>query len=160
MQAIVDNHLKEFRKSPKTVVRIPDVTTLLGEFAYYSHGNAILCTNERSLFVALSESSDNQVHVFNTLTKDKKKFSLSSLKFRKEDKWGNYIKGVFFMLAEKGFELKTFDITIDGPALKNGNSNIAALISIGVCCALKEALGLSIEEKEMALLCHQYWLQH
>ncbi len=114
-----------------------------------------MCTNDRSLYVTLSDSSDSQVHVFNTYTKDKKKFSLSSLKYRKEDKWGNYVKGIFYQLNEMGVGLKTFNITLDGPVLKDGQSNLAAIVSVGICFALKKALNLSLDINEMGLICHR-----
>ncbi len=142
------------------VVQVPDVTTILGEFSYYSHGKALYCTNDRHLYIALSESDDNQVHVYNSYTKDKKKFSLGSLKFRKEDKWGNYIKGVFFQLNEMGVALKPYNITIDGPVLKDGNANLAAVMSVGICFALNEDLKLTMDIKEMALLCHKSCIQY
>ncbi len=160
MKAVKESHTREYKENPQYIVCVPDVTTILGEFAYYSQGKVLMCANDRGLCVALSESTDSQVHILNTYTKDKKKFSLSSLKYRKEDKWGNYIKGIFFQLNSMGIDLKSYNITIDGPSLKDGSSNLAALISIGVCYALNEALGLSLDAKEMGLICHRNCTQY
>lgn len=160
MKAFQESHIKEYKESPQVVVRVPDVTTILGEFAYYSQGKALMCTNDRYLYVVLSETSDPQVRIFNTYTKDKKRFSLSSLKYRKEDKWGNYVKGIFYQLNEMGVGLKTFNITLDGPVLKDGSSNLAAIVSVGICFALKEALGLSLDTKEMGVICHRNCIQY
>ncbi|MBR2282726.1 MAG: hypothetical protein IJ863_08910 [Spirochaetales bacterium] len=160
MKAFQESHIKEYKEPPQVVVRVPDVTTILGEFAYYSQGKALMCTNARCLYVALSESTDSQVHIYNTFTKDKKRFALSSLKYRKEDKWGNYVKGIFHQLNEMGVGLKTFNITLDGPVLRDGSANLAALVSVGICFALKEALGLSLDAKEMGVICHRNCIQY
>ncbi len=136
------------------------MATFLGEMSYYSQGKSLMCACSKNLYIALSENQDNQVHILNTFTKDKKKFSLSSLKFRKEDKWGNYVKGIFYNLMEMGVQLKTYDITIDGPALKNGNSNLAAIISVGICFALRKLLGFTLTDNEMGLLCYRSCTQY
>lgn len=82
---IEDIHRKEFNQIPQIIIRVPDVTILLGEFASYSRGHVLCCANGRELFIAISESHDGQIHMLNTFTNDKKKFALTSLKFRKED---------------------------------------------------------------------------
>ncbi|MBO4716322.1 MAG: hypothetical protein J5599_00315 [Spirochaetales bacterium] len=73
----------------KSVVVVPGVTTVFGEFSYYCHGSVLCCANNRELRITATRSPDNLIHVHNTLTNDRKRFSMSSMKFRKEDKWGN-----------------------------------------------------------------------
>ena len=97
-------------QTPQVVVRIPGVTTLLGEFAYHGQGKVLCCANNQELIVKFSPSPDNQVHVFNSYTGDKKKFSLTSLKYGREDKWANYVKGILQQLSEFGVQLKPFSI--------------------------------------------------
>ena len=97
---------------------VPGVTTLFGEFSYYCQGNVICCANDRELRVTVAPSPDAQVHVHNCLTNDHKRFSPSSLKFRKEDKWANYIKGIYLQLADIGIPPRPLEFTLDGPVLR------------------------------------------
>lgn len=144
--------------TPKTLpvtVRVPGVTTILGEFAYHSQGKVLCCTNTQELIVSLSESPDNQVHVFNSFTGDRKKFSLTSLKFRKEDKWANYVKGILQQLSENNIRLKPFNVDLSGSILKNEGAKLCAAVSVGVSTALKAYLGFEISDRELAFMCYK-----
>ena len=136
------------------VVHVPGVSTILGEFSQYCQGRVLCCANSQILSVKLSDSSDNQVHVINTLTGDKKRFSLSNLKYRKEDKWANYVKGVFHQLIEAGHSPKACDIVLEGDILKSDGAMLSAAVSVGVCLALKKARKMDVPDKDIALLCY------
>ena len=139
----------------EVVVHVPGVSTILGEFSQHCQGHVLCCANSQDLTVRLSESPDNQVHIRNTLTGDRKKFSLSGLKFRKEDKWGNYVKGVYYHLAEAGYSPKACDIVLEGDILKSDGSMLAAAVSTGVCLALRKAQRLDISDSRIAELCYK-----
>ena len=73
-------------------MEVPQVTTLLGAFAEYCSGYALMSTNDHGLRVALTRRDDNTVRVFNATKGERKKFQLSALKERKEDKWAQIVK--------------------------------------------------------------------
>ena len=143
------------RKKKPVVVRVPGVTTILGEFAYHSRGKVLCCTNTQDLILKVSESQDNQVHVFNSFTGDRKKFSITSLKFRKEDKWANYVKGILQQLSENNVQLKPFNVDFEGSILKNDGATLAAAISVGICTAMKAYLGFEISDRDLAFMCYK-----
>ena len=128
---------------------------MLGEFAYYGQGKVLCCANDQILTVSLSDSPDSQIHLFNSYTGDKKKFSLGSLKYRKEDKWANYVKGILQQLSDLGIKIKPFSIVFDGQILRNDGATLASAVSVGVCVVLKSYLGFEISDREMALLCYK-----
>ncbi len=152
---IQDSHKNEFDTQPLFTVKVPDVATIYGEFAHYCKGRVLCCTNSYSLQVSISESEDNQVRMLNTLTGDKKRFSVTSLKLRKEDKWANYVKGVYYHLGELGIHPKAYNFTFDGQSLKNDNASLAGAISVGVCLALRQAMGFDLDEQSIAMLCYR-----
>ena len=137
------------------VVHVPGVSTILGEFSQYCQGRVLCCATSQTLSVKLSDSPDNQVHILNTLTGDRKRFSLNNLKFRKEDKWGNYIKGVFCQLIDEGHSLKPCEIVLEGDILKSDGAMLSAAISVGVCLALRKARKLDIPDDNVAMLCYR-----
>lgn len=137
------------------VVHVPGVSTILGEFSQHCQGRVLCCANSQVLSVRLSESPDNQVHVLNTLTGDKKRFSLSNLKYRKEDKWGNYVKGIFWQLMEEGHSPKACDIVLEGDILKSDGAMLSAAVSVGVCLALRKTRKLDISDRDAAILCYK-----
>ena len=145
----------EPRQTPQVVVRVPGVTTILGEFAFHSQGKVLCCANDQELIVNLFESPDNQIHVFNSYTGDKKHFSPISLKYRKEDKWANYVKGILQQMAESEIKVSPFGLRLEGPILKNDGATLAAAVSIGVFMALKKLIGFEMSDRDIAFKCYR-----
>ena len=139
----------------KSVVVVPGVTTLFGEFSYYCHGSVLCCTNSRELRVTATRSPDNMVHVHNTLTNDRKRFSLSSMKFRKEDKWGNYIKGIYLQLADMGIRTVPLEFELDGSVLKDDSTILSAAISVASALALLNFVSVKLEKDKLAMMCYR-----
>lgn len=137
------------------VVHVPGVSTILGEFSKYCRGRVLCCANNQNLSIRLSDSSDNQVHVLNTQTGDKKRFSLSNLKYRKEDKWGNYAKGIYSQLTEEGYSPKAFDLVLEGDLLKGDGPTLASAMSVGICLALNKVQGLNLTDSTIGILCYR-----
>lgn len=144
----------EPRQTPQVVVRVPGVTTILGEFAFHSQGKVLCCANDQELIVNLFESPDNQIHVFNSYTGDKKHFSPISLKYRKEDKWANYVKGILQQMAESEIKVSPFGLRLEGSILKNDGATLAAAVSIGVFMALKKLIGFEMSDRDIAFKCY------
>ena len=134
-------------------IRVPDVTTVLGLFSQYCSGRSLCCANGHALMVAVSRSTDGQVHMFNAFSNDRKRFSLNALKVRKEDKWGNYVKGVYYNLNEMGINAGAVNICFSGPVLKGDNASLAGAISVGVCLALRELFGFRLSDSAIESLC-------
>ena len=145
----------EPRQTPQVVVRVPGVTTILGEFAFHSQGKVLCCANDQELIVNLFESPDNQIHVFNSYTGDKKHFSPISLKYRKEDKWANYVKGILQQMAESEIKVSPFGLRLEGSILKNDGATLAAAVSIGVFMALKKLIGFEMSDRDIAFKCYR-----
>jgi galactokinase len=131
------------------------VTTILGEFAFHSQGKVLCCANDQELIVNLFESPDNQIHVFNSYTGDKKHFSPISLKYRKEDKWANYVKGILQQMAESEIKVSPFSLRLEGSILKNDGATLAAAVSIGVFMALKKLIGFEMSDRDIAFKCYR-----
>ena len=139
----------------KSVVVVPGVTTVFGEFSYYCHGSVLCCANNRELRITATRSPDNLIHVHNTLTNDRKRFSMSSMKFRKEDKWGNYIKGIYLQLADMGIKTVALDFDLDGPVLKDDSAILSAAVSVGTAIALLRFISVELEKDRLAMICYR-----
>ena len=137
----------------EVIVRVPGVSTVMGEFSQHCQGNVLCFANSQSLTVRLSDSPDTQVHVCNSFTGDRKKFSLSNIKFRKEDKWCNSVKGVYYNLMEEGIKPGAFEVVLEGEVLKSDGPLLSAAISMGLSLALRQAMNLKISDDQLALLC-------
>ena len=133
---------------------VPGVTTLFGEFSFHCLGNVVCCTNDRHLKVTVGRSADNLVHVLNVLTNDHRKFPLSTLKFKKEDKWANYIKGLYLQFADMGIQVPALDFVLEGPLLRDDSSVLAPAVCTGAILAIRRMLDLGLEEDRMVRMCY------
>ena len=153
MGIVVTGLFGDFKGTSVSAV-VPGVSTLFGEFSFYCQGNVLCCTNDRHLRVTVSSSADSLVHVVNSLTNDHRKFPTTTLKFKKEDKWANYIKGLYLQLADMGKEVPPLDFVLEGPVLKDDGAVLSAAVCTGTLLALRKILGLDLDEDKMAMMCY------
>jgi galactokinase len=155
MENILNHHKKEYEESPLVIVEVPGTCTLLGSYADACKGWSILGTDAATLFVGISQRDDQLVRLANATLNDRKRFSLSNIKFRKEDRWGNYIKGVIGILANEGVEFPGMNVTVEGPLLFSDNQMISSAIALGVCMALNSLLDLQMSFSSMIRVIYQ-----
>ena len=153
MGNVIPGENKVINEAAVTAI-VPGVTTLFGEFSYYCQGKVICCTNDRELRVTVAPSPDSQVHVHNCLTNDHKRFSPSSLKFRKEDKWANCIKGIYLQLADIGIPPRPLEFTLDGSVLRDEGAVLASAICVGAVLAIKRLVGFVVDTDRVAMMCY------
>ena len=151
--SILEKHKVEYGENPQVVVTVPGVVTLVGEFSDYGQGYALCGTCSKTLTIAVSKRPDSLVRVFNVLSNDKKKFSLSLIRFRKEDRWGNYIKGVLTEL-QKTKNVPGLNLTLSGDLLHGDGKILSAAVGVGLCKALSKISGFELSDKEIATCCY------
>jgi len=151
---IEDRHKAEYGEVPQVVSTVPGVTTFVGEFSVYCQGYALCGTNDKSLFVAISQRPDSTVRVFNVSSNDRKKFNLTGIKYRKEDRWGNYVKGIILEL-QRYIDIPGVNISLGGSLLQCDGKVLSAAVGIGVGMALYNLTGKEIKTNILALCCQQ-----
>ncbi|MDY4611870.1 MAG: galactokinase [Sphaerochaetaceae bacterium] len=134
---------------PKVLVRVPGVYTLLGIFSDYCKGHCITGTGEQALQIAVSIRDDQMVRLYNATLNDRKRFSLGNIKFRKEDRWGNFIKGVIAELVSDGVVLPGLNVTVGGELLHCDNITVSGALALGTVMALDELMSLSLDQAAM-----------
>ena len=118
MEKVAAFHELNYKKKVEVLAQVPGVVTLMGAFSDFCNGYCIAGTGALGLRVAMSARDDNLVRVYDATKSDKKHFNLNSLKYRKEDRWANYVKAVFSILSEEGVTFPHgFDITLKGALL-------------------------------------------
>ena len=155
MENILSHHKKEYGESPLVIVEVPGTCTLLGSYSDACKGWSILGTDVATLFVGISKRDDQLVRLANATLNDRKRFSLSNIKFRKEDRWGNYIKGVIGILANEGVEFTGMNVTVEGPLLLSDNQMVSSAIAMGVCMALNTLMDLEMSISSMIRVIYQ-----
>ena len=138
MKTITELHVQEHDDKPKALVTIPGILTFLGEFADYCKGHTLCGAATTSLQVAISPRSDQSVRLFMAPMKDRKRFNLQNIKYRREDRWANIIKGVVSILNARGFTIGGFNLTFSGNLLEKEGGMVDSAMALGTTIALRE----------------------
>ncbi|MDD5973499.1 MAG: hypothetical protein PUC01_07285 [Spirochaetales bacterium] len=147
MDKIASFHLENYKTKPDIICQVPGVCTLMGAFADFCKGYSITGTGTLGLRIALSRRDDEWVRIYNATRNDKKQFSYSQMKYRKEDKWANFIKGALNILLEENImPLQGLDITIKGALLFCDNLTISVALTAGLLTALNSEFSLSLDK--------------
>ena len=114
LDACHDVHFKEYGTAPTVLASAPGKSSLLGDHTEFAKGLVLSVAISLRLFVAVSPRSDSLVRFYSREYNERKKTSVANLKFRKEDRWANYPKGVLAGFAQMGIHIDGLDFTICG----------------------------------------------
>jgi galactokinase len=107
-------HRKEYGTIPTVTASAPGKVGLLGDYTEFAKGLGISVALSCRLFVTLSPRSDPMVRFFSREYNERKKTAPTNLKFRKEDRWANYPKGVLAAFAQLGVKVEGLDFSVTG----------------------------------------------
>lgn len=149
MEKIVAFHELNYKEKVTVMAEVPGVVTVMGAFSDFCDGYCLAGTGALGLRVALSPRDDMVVRVYDATRGDKKRFNLTVLKHRKEDRWANCVKGVFHAIATRGVKFPHgFDMTFKGALLYCDDLTVTASVVMGTILALDKALGLGLGRDE------------
>ena len=154
MYRVLVHHRNEYGEEPEVVVDVPGVMTILGSYSDFCDGFALMCTNTQGLRLAISRRQDNTVKVYNHTIQDRKKFQLSGLKCKSDDKWISTVKAVFIALQHDGIALPGMDISITGRTAHSDYDTLAAAVAAGFLIAFNDLLDLSLSLNDMLRIAH------
>ena len=135
-------HKKEFDVLPEVVVSVPQPTTLVGCFSEYIKGWSLICNTADGITLTLSRRDDNTVRIINTARQDRKKFITTSIRYRREDKWANAVKGVYLAYEKQGVKAPGINILLSGGGCASLGDSLYSQICVGMTLALSSLLGL------------------
>lgn len=155
MEQLIAKHKEEYGHTPEVIVQVPGACTVLGSYADACRGWSLVGTDRSTLYVAISVRDDNMVRLFNATLNDRKRFPLNNIKFRKEDRWGNYPKGVIAMMSADNHEIPGLDITLKGRLLYADNQMVSTSSAIGTVLAVDHLLNLDLSFSATIRLVYQ-----
>ncbi|HUW70767.1 MAG TPA: galactokinase family protein [bacterium] len=106
-------HHMEYETMPEVVVSAPGIVRLLGEHTTDADGLVLAFPFNRRVTIAFSSRHDSSIRFFAADLNERKRTNLSNLKFKREDRWANYIKAEIASIAERN-TVRGFNITISG----------------------------------------------
>lgn len=143
-------HVKEFDEKPTLIISVPGVYTLLGEFADFCSGYTLYGGSGKSLDGTYSLRKDQTVRIFLATHGERKRINLLNIKYRKEDRWANYIKGVVAAFNTRGYHPTGCNITLNGELLSEETETLRAAIALNVALGFNEFNNFNLTKEECA----------
>lgn len=149
MNAVNNAHELEYNVKPDVVARAPGRFHLAGEHSWYFKDKTLSMAVNLPVYVAVSKRDDSNLHFHFVQLKDRKKSTLTALKFKKEDKWANAIKAMIYGFTSGGFDLGGMDITVYTDILPSAGFGITTAIKAATAVAVRRLFNLHCSDVEM-----------
>ena len=152
MDPVKQSHVEEYGRQPEIIASAPGRVNLIGEHTDYNDGFVFPMAIDFAVRVAISRRKDAHIRFYSVDFKDRKRATLPALRYRKEDRWANYPKGIIAALIARGFPLGGMDITMHGDIPQGAGLSSSAALEVATALAIQELYGLDIGREELATL--------
>lgn len=146
---IKDVHLQEYDTLPDTIASAPCHIHLIGEYSWFFKDKTLSMAINLPVYVAISKRKDSVLKFYFCKENDRKRASVLSMKFKKEDRWANDIKSVLWGYNANGFTLPGMDITIYSEVTSGFGFSTAIKVATAIC--VQQILGCNEKYTVMAI---------
>ncbi|HKS08293.1 MAG TPA: galactokinase [Pyrinomonadaceae bacterium] len=140
--------------SPRTF-RAPGRVNLIGEHTDYNDGFVMPAAIDFSVFVRVWPREDRKLHIRSENFNDEIEFDLDEPNPVPWSHWSDYAVGVAVMLERAGHRLHGAYLHIRGEVPVGSGLSSSAAVEVATACALTANSDLSIDKRELALLCQK-----
>jgi galactokinase len=146
-QTLIDN-------SPRTF-RAPGRVNLIGEHTDYNDGFVMPAAINLSVFVKVWPREDRKLLIRAENFAEEFEFDLDEGNPLPCGQWSDYTVGVAVMLERAGHRLRGASLQIRGEVPLGAGLSSSAAVEVATACALTANSGLTIDRRELALLCQK-----
>ena len=132
------------------IARAPGRIHFLGEHSDPGAGLYLSAAIDRYMNVAVSARKDNSLRFFAANLGERKRSTLANLKYKREDRWANFIKVAVYIFAEMGCPVKGLNFTVTGDIPQQIGLASSSAIETAAAVALKGGYHVKISDMELA----------
>ncbi len=141
-----------FNARPEILSSAPGRINLIGEHTDYNNGYVLpAAIHLRDHFLA-SRRPDNLVRVWAEDFNQGEDFPLDDITPSEQNRWANYIKGIFWVLRQNGYRLGGVNALVGGEVPLEAGLSSSAALEVSVIKGLDALFGLGLEPASMAKL--------
>jgi galactokinase len=133
------------------IAQAPGRLHFLGEHGYPGAGLYLSAAIDRWVKVAVSARKDSSLRFYAADLGERKRTTLVNLKFKREDRWANYIKVAIHVFAELGFPVTGANFTIIGNIPQQIGLASSSAIEVASAVALRGLLHAKTGDMDLAL---------
>ena len=146
-QTLIDN-------SPRTFCA-PGRVNLIGEHTDYNDGFVMPVALDLSVYVTIWPREDRKLQIRTENLGDVYEFDLDGPQPKPRGQWSDYPVGVAVMLERAGHRLRGAFLQIRGEVPFGAGLSSSAAVEVAVACALTGNSNITIDRRELALLCQK-----
>lgn len=149
MKLIDEAHYKEYSTKPEVVATAPGRFHLIGENTWFFKDKTLSMAVNLSVYIAVSKRTDSTVKFYFHQIDDRKKTTVTSMKYKKEDRWANALKAVLYGFTSGGFDIGGMDITVYSEILPSAGFGVTTAMKIACARAIWELFDLKCDEAKL-----------
>jgi galactokinase len=137
------------RPEPVVIAEAPGRIHYLGEHGEPKAGLFLSSAIDRRIRVSVSIRKDNSLRFFAADLGERKRTTLVNLKYKREDRWSNYIKVAIQVFADLEYPVKGLNFTLVGDIPQQVGLAASSAIEVAAAVALKGFFQAPISDKEL-----------
>jgi len=137
------------RSASVVIAQAPGRIHLLGEHGAPFGGLYLSAAIDRWINVAVSPRRDNSLRFYAPDLSERKRTTLANLKYKREDRWANYIKTAIHLFAGLKIPLKGMNFTIMGNIPPQIGLASSAAIEVAAAVALRGFLRVKMTDRDL-----------
>ena len=151
---ITVHHQNEYGIEPSVICSAPGTVHLLGEHGDRSDGSVLSFAVDQRIYIAASLRGDSHLHFFSADLKERKKCAAAGLKFKTEDRWANYSKGVINALMPQGDTPPGMNFTLLSQIPMGIGLASSSALTVAAACAVKTLLDIDVSDERIIAAAH------
>ncbi len=149
MKVINDAHLIEYEQKPDVVVKAPGRFHMIGEHSWFFKDKTLSMAINLPVYLSASKRSDSALKFYFIQLNERKHSSLTSIKYKKEDRWANAVKSIIYGYICSGYDLHGMNITIHSDILPSAGFGITTAIKAATLIAIKNLFELDCTDEDL-----------
>ncbi|MDR2951741.1 MAG: galactokinase [Treponema sp.] len=137
------------------IAEAPGRIHFLGEHGDPADGLYLSAAIDRFAQVAVNMRKDNFLRFYAADFQERKRGSLVNFKYRREDRWANYLKIAVFVFLELGVPLKGLNFTVSGNIPQQIGLASSTAIETASAVALRKLLRVHLSDESLAQKLHK-----
>jgi len=132
------------------IAQAPGRIHFLGEHGNLGTGLYLSAAIDRCIRVAVSPRKDSSLRFYAPDLGERKRTTLASLKYKREDRWANYVKVALQLFVDMGIPVKGLNFTVMGDIPQHVGLASSSAIEIASAVALRWLLKAKVNETDLA----------
>jgi galactokinase len=142
--------IEDRRAVPVVICGAPGRIHFLGEQGEKQSGFFLSAAINRRIHLAVSSRNDNSFRFYAVDLQERKRSVPANLKYRREDRWANYLKTAIFLFIELGYLVKGLNISFYGDIPQNAGFASSSAIETAAAAALRSLFKAPISDFDLA----------